>query len=294
MGSVATSFDNFQPRHSYLVAIDSDGCAFDTMELKHKECFIPNTINEWDLQVVAKYARQVAEFVNLYSKWRGINRFPALVLTFDLLKERPEVQRRGAKIPEVPHLREWIQREIQLANPTLERACRETGFPDLQQALRWSRAVNESVTRMVRGVPPFPFVRESLQRLARHADLVVVSATPTEALVREWEEHGLVEYVSVIAGQEVATKKQMLRWVSQRYPEGRVLMIGDAPGDQEAARQNGVLFYPITPGQEEDAWERFHREALERFLEGSYSRQYEQELVAVFEQSLPETPPWKR
>ena len=26
------------------VGIDSDGCAFDTMEVKHKECFIPNTI----------------------------------------------------------------------------------------------------------------------------------------------------------------------------------------------------------------------------------------------------------
>ncbi|HIQ21582.1 MAG TPA: HAD family hydrolase, partial [Planctomycetes bacterium] len=24
------------PKHDYLVGIDSDGCAFDTMELKHK------------------------------------------------------------------------------------------------------------------------------------------------------------------------------------------------------------------------------------------------------------------
>ena len=33
-----------QPTKEFLVGIDSDGCAFDTMELKHKECFIPNTI----------------------------------------------------------------------------------------------------------------------------------------------------------------------------------------------------------------------------------------------------------
>mgnify|MGYP001014095918 FL=1 len=33
-----------QPQHEFLIAIDSDGCAFDTMEIKHKECFIPNII----------------------------------------------------------------------------------------------------------------------------------------------------------------------------------------------------------------------------------------------------------
>lgn len=70
---------DFTPKHAYLVGIDSDGCAFDTMELKHKECFIPNTIHYWGLQGVSKYAREAAEFVNLYSKSRGVNRFPALV-----------------------------------------------------------------------------------------------------------------------------------------------------------------------------------------------------------------------
>ena len=36
-------------QHDCLVAIDSDGCAFDSMEIKHKECFIPNTIKYWVL-----------------------------------------------------------------------------------------------------------------------------------------------------------------------------------------------------------------------------------------------------
>jgi hypothetical protein len=48
------------PKHDYLVGIDSDGCAFDTMELKHKECFIPNIINYFELQGVSKYARETA------------------------------------------------------------------------------------------------------------------------------------------------------------------------------------------------------------------------------------------
>ena len=33
-----------EPQQQFLVGIDSDGCAFDTMEIKHKECFIPNII----------------------------------------------------------------------------------------------------------------------------------------------------------------------------------------------------------------------------------------------------------
>ena len=59
----------------------------------------------------------------------------------------------------------------------------------MKQALDWSEAVNKAIEGMVRGVPPFPFVRESLEKLSPRADILVVSATPQEALVREWEEH---------------------------------------------------------------------------------------------------------
>ena len=73
------------PRHEFLIGIDSDGCVFDSMELKHKECFIPQFINHYELQGVSKYAREAAEFVNLYSKSRGVNRFPGLVEQLDLV-----------------------------------------------------------------------------------------------------------------------------------------------------------------------------------------------------------------
>ncbi len=292
MAAPRTTFEAYCPEHEFLVAIDSDGCVFDTMELKHKECFIPNIINEWDLQAISRFAREVSEFVNLYSKWRGINRFPALVLTFDLLRQRREVQKRGAQVPEVPNLRAWIERETKLGNPALERAVRETGHSDLERALRWSRAVNETVARFVRGVPPFPFVRQSLERLAEVADIIVVSGTPTEALLREWNEHGIACFPKVIAGQEAGSKAEMLGAVRQHYGPGRALMIGDAPGDQKAAAANDVAFYPIVPGEEDDSWQRFFEEALTRFLEGAYGGAYESELVEAFHRRLPESPPW--
>jgi phosphoglycolate phosphatase-like HAD superfamily hydrolase len=286
---------DMQPQHPFFVGIDSDGCAFDSMEIKHKECFCPNTIKWWDLQSVSKYAREAAEFVNLYSKWRGINRWPALTMVFDLLQERAEVKARGARITEAKRVREFMASGKPLSDAGLKAYMAEHPDPELDKALGWSKAVNASVADMVHGVPPFPFMRESLQSLQSQADVVVVSATPTEALVREWEEHDIAKYVRVIAGQEMGSKKQHLAWAAKdKYPADQILMMGDAPGDMEAAKANGVLFFPINPGQEEKSWERFYQEGLARFTAGRYAGEYEAALIAEFETFLPSVPPWKK
>jgi phosphoglycolate phosphatase-like HAD superfamily hydrolase len=285
----------FAPRHGFFVGIDSDGCAFDTMEIKHKECFIPNIIKHWALQPVSKYAREAAEFVNLYSQWRGINRWPALLMVFDLLAERPEVQRRSARLPEVPTLRKWAETEKALANPALKAAVEKTGDPVLKQALAWSEGVNAAIEDMVHGVPPFPFVRESLVALTDKADVIVVSATPGEALRREWAEHSIDQYAAVIAGQEMGSKADHLRLAAHgRYPSDHVLMVGDAPGDLKAARANGFLFFPINPGNEDSSWQLFFEEGMARFLAGTYAGDYEAKLIADFDALLPDTPLWKR
>ena len=131
--------------------------------------------------------------------------------------------------------------------------------------------------------------------LQRETDVVVVSATPGEALTREWEEHDIAKYARIIAGQEMGTKKQHLELAAKgKYPSDRILMIGDAPGDMEAARANGALFFPINPGHEEESWERFCKEGLGKFMTGQYAGAYETALVADFEKLLPAAPPWKR
>ncbi|MHC4401878.1 MAG: HAD family hydrolase [Planctomycetota bacterium] len=281
----------FTPKHDYLVGIDSDGCAFDTMELKHKECFIPNIVNYWELQGVSKYAREAAEFVNLYSKSRGINRFPALVEVLEWLQKRPEVKARGIKIEIPQSLQDWIARESKLGNPALEKAVEETNDPGLRQALAWSTAVNDTVAKIVRGVPPFPFVRQSIQRLNETADVMVVSATPQDALKREWEEHDLSRYVVAICGQELGTKKEFLQMAS-KYPEDHTLMIGDAPGDYNAAVANDALFFPVNPGAEEVSWKRLYEEGIDRFFAGTFIGEYQDALLAEFDGYLPEKPPW--
>jgi phosphoglycolate phosphatase-like HAD superfamily hydrolase len=298
--AAARPLAELQPQARFFVGIDSDGCAFDTMEIKHKECFCPNTIKYWDLQGVSKYAREAVEFVNLYSKWRGINRWPALVMVFDLLRDRPEVVARGVRVTEARALRAFMESGKALSNDGLKAYLAESSGPadaraELECGLAWSQAVNAAIADMVHGVPPFPFVRESLTMMQGEADMMVVSATPTEALVREWEEHTIDRFVRVIAGQEMGSKAQHLALAAKgKYPQHNILMIGDAPGDMQAARANGALFYPINPGAENRSWERFYKEAYARFVAGTYAGEYEQALVAEFETYLPDVPPWKR
>jgi len=292
---VARPLADMNKEHDYLVCIDSDGCAFDTMEIKHKECFTPNIIKHWGLQAVSKYAREACEFVNLYSQWRGVNRWPALIKVFDLLRERKEVQRRGVKIPQAPKIREFINSGRPLSNESLKELVDETGDPELTKALEWSLAVNATIADMVHGVPPFPYVRESLEEITQHADTIVVSQTPLEALEREWEEHDIDKYVKVIAGQEMGTKSEHIKYAnSGRYAPDHILMIGDAPGDLKAARDNGARFFPVNPGREEESWELFYREAFQRFISGTYDEGYEAELIAEFNKAMPSTPPWER
>mgnify|MGYP001038355939 CR=1 FL=1 len=283
-----------KPEKDFFIGIDSDGCAFDTMEVKHKDCFCPMTVKHWGMAAVAKYARDAWDFVNLYSKTRGCNRFLALTRVLDLVAERPEVQRRGVEIPRADGVRSWAARETKLGNPTLDAELEKTGDPDLKRAQAWSYEVNEQIAAIVKGVAPFPFLRESLKKIHTQADVIVVSATPIEALVREWEEHDIDKYVKVIAGQEHGSKKEHIALAAKgKYPEGKILMIGDAPGDMKAAKENGALFYPINPGAEEQSWQRFHEEAADRFFAGTYAGDYETKLIAEFDTYLPEVPPWK-
>lgn len=297
MTDPALPLRTLEPQHEFFIGIDSDGCVFDTMEVKHKECFIPNIIKYWGLQSVSKYAREAAEFINLYSKWRGVNRWPALTSVFDLLKERGEVIQRGAAIPEASAVRAFVaQDKHPLSNDGLKAYMAECPpAADLETALAWTEAVNADIADMVHDVPPFPYVRESLARMQAQADMIVVSATPCAALEKEWAEHDIAQYVRVIGGQEMGKKGQMLEMAAAgRYPAERILMMGDAPGDMKAARQVNALFYPILPGNEDVSWKRFYEEALDRFFAGTYAGAYEAALIEEFESYLPGVPPWKR
>src|SRR5688572_31771559 len=116
MSDPAQVLRDFKPAKEFFIGIDSDGCVFDSMEIKHKECFAPMFIKYFRSQAVSKYARETWEFVNLYSKTRGANRFPALSRSLNLLRARPEVLPRKVEVPSTVALDEWLKRQSKLAN----------------------------------------------------------------------------------------------------------------------------------------------------------------------------------
>ena len=257
----------FKKRKGYLVCVDSDGCAIDTMEVKHRKCFGPEAIKEWGLEEIQDLFQETWNRVNLYSKTRGINRFK--------------------EMPDVSSIAKWTNTAAELSNPALEKETSQTNDKDLMKALNWSYQVNEAINQLPEDDKPFPKVREGLEVIYPQADIAIVSSANGGAIRAEWERHELDQYVSVMLGQEAGNKTFCIKSLKEgNYQEDDVLMIGDAPGDLEAALANKVLYYPILAGKEKFSWERLMAEAFEKFLDGSYRGEYQQGLIDEFNSSL--------
>ena len=287
--------NNYPANDGFLVCIDSDGSVFDSMTLKHRECFAPAFIKHFRLQQAGRLAQETWEYVNLNSKDRGSNRFKALLQVLGLLRLRPEIQATGIDIPRLDGLAAWVAREPQLSNSSLEAALTRSPDPDLERALAWSNEINQVVERtMGDGVAPFRAAVRALTAISLKSDIIVVSQGPAERIAHEWAKQGLSGWPLRILGQEHGTKTGMIEnAMVNRYRENHVLVIGDALGDLDAARENNSLFFPITPGREESSWELLLNEGLERFFEEEYSESYSDGLIAAFKASLLDYPPWR-
>lgn len=297
----AKALRDIEPKSEYLVAVDSDGCAFDSMGIKQRECFCPMLIGYFGLQPVALAARECKDFADLFSKTRGANRHKTSVrILTELLPSHPMVIERGFEVPRFEHYERWVNDDGSLLSNeglqmAIDAAKSDEVRAELELVMIWSKRVNEMVTEIVKGVAPFSHVRSSMEKVSGKADMIVCSATPCEALEREWIEHDLSDFAMVIAGQEMGSKAEHLAIVSDgKYDKDKIIMIGDAPGDMRAAKTNGVLFYAINPGGEEASWKRFHDEAFDKFVSGEYAGAYEQKVIDEFETCLPKDPPWKK
>ena len=91
----------------------------------------------------------------------------------------------------------------------------------------------------------------------------------------------------MIFGQEVGSKANSIAVMLRCGYEGRkVMMVGDAMGDAQAAAANGVAFVPILPGREAESWRRLQEEALPKLLHGTFSHSYQNELLAALRSAL--------
>lgn len=278
-------------RKEYLVCIDADGCLLDNMELKHKECFCPALVNVWNLQSVSRYARQEWEKVNLYSRSRGTNRFHAVVEALDKIYNRDEVKAQGLVKPDLTDLIKWKTETPELSARALKEYAEN--HPELsgtlKQAAEWSGEVDANIKRIVRGIKPFVGVTQTLEKLNTFADVVVVSATPTEALERELTNCGVIQYFKKVFGQDAGTKAVCIgKMMQEGYDKDKALKIGDAYGDLLASKENGILFYPINPSKEMDSWKKMHDIYADVFKNGEYKGKVMDERIQEFLDILPE------
>lgn len=273
-----------------FVAVDSDGTVFDTMELKHKECFCPATIKYWGLQGASRYVRETAEYVNLYSIHRGINRWPALAMTFDLLRERPEVVRRGVEIPKSDWIHDFVRSSYVKSNWGLQDYSDRCKIADITTAMHWSASIDIAIFETVHNIHTFHRVNELLQKMQQLGRVAVVSTTPASAVVSEWKEAGIYQYCHELYGQESGSKAEILQGTINGE---RGLFIGDTPSDMRVALAAGMRFFPIMPGYEDDSWEELYKTGIDRFVDNRFDDTYQNALLEEFSSTLLTAPTWR-
>ncbi|MDE6621318.1 MAG: HAD family hydrolase [Lachnospiraceae bacterium] len=279
---MADKFLAYTKRSDYLICVDSDGCAMDTMDIKHIRCFGPCMVSEWGLEEWRDVILERWNEINLYTMTRGINRFKGLVRALG------EIREKYCEIEELDALEQWVSETPELSNAALEREIARKDNICLRKALAWSSAVNQSIDRLPEeDKRPFPGVLEALKRAYRDADIAIVSSANLSAVLDEWDFHGLLEYTDVVLAQDSGSKAFCIGELMKRgYAPDHVLMCGDAPGDLEAAEKNGVYYYPILVRHEEQSWAEFVQDGIVHFLDGTYDEGYQQEKKEQFLKNL--------
>ncbi len=268
---MSTMLDDFQKKKDRLFCIDSDGCAMDTMDIKHIRCFGPCMVDEWGLSDWKAPILNRWNDINLYTMTRGINRFKGLAMALR------EIHEKYCEIEGIDVLEKWAKESPELSNPALERAIAEDDNVCLKKALSWSKKVNESINELsFDEKKPFDGVKEALAYANQFGDVAIVSSANRQAVDEEWELYGLLDHVDIILAQDVGSKAYCIQELLKKgYDKDKVLMTGDAPGDKDAAEKNGVYFYPILVRREKESWEEFVSEAVGRLSEGTYGGEYQ-------------------
>lgn len=277
------NLEQYRKEKEYLICVDSDGCAMDTMDIKHIRCFGPCMVDEWGLLEWKDAILKRWNDINLYTMTRGINRFKGLAMA---LKEINDAYQ---KIEGVEVLDQWVETSDELSNAALKRAIEKDDNICLKKALSWSEKVNESINNDLTfdEKKPFEGVKEALEYAHRYADIAIVSSANLQAVEEEWELYGLLDYVDILLAQNVGSKAFCIQELLKKgYDMDKTMMTGDAVGDYEAAKKNGVFYYPIRVRHEKESWEEFREEAVNRLISGNYAGEYQKKQIDAFMDNL--------
>lgn len=263
-------FDSFERKHDYLVCVDSDGCVMDTMNCKHIHCFGPCMVTEWGLEQWQDAILERWNVINLFSMTRGINRFKGLA------KALGEIDKQYKPIEGIEYLQHWADTAPALSNDAVAKAAAEATDPKaklvFEKALSWSKAVNASIVKLPEELKvPYEGAKEGLAAAHEFADVAMVSSANRDAVEEEWGKFGLLDHTDIVLAQDVGSKAaciaEMLKF---GYDPHKVVMVGDAPGDCDAAEKNGVYYYPILVNHEKRSWDEAVAVAYEKLQNGEF------------------------
>ena len=262
-----TDLQHFVKNREYLVCVDSDGCAMDTMDIKHFRCFGPCMVEEWALEEWAQPILARWNEINLYTMTRGVNRFKGLAMALD------EINAQYTAVEGLDELKAWAASAPELSNGALEKALPAAQGPCLAKALSWSKKVNAAINALPESEKkPFDGAAAGLAAAHAAADVAVVSSANREAVEEEWARCGLLGSVDVLCCQDAGSKAACIAQLKAKgYAPDHILMVGDAPGDKAAAEKNGVWFYPILVRHEAESWAELVSTALARLTSGAYA-----------------------
>ena len=277
-------FDSFERKQDFLVCVDSDGCVMDTMNCKHFHCFGPCMVAEWGLEAWKDAILQRWNVINLFSMTRGINRFKGLAMALC------EINATYTPIAGIEALQHWADTAPALSNDGVAKAI-EAAEGDakqiFQKARAWSKAVNAAIVELDESLKvPYAGAKEGLAAAHSFADVAMVSSANRDAVEEEWGKFGLLEHTDIVLAQDVGSKTACIREMLKfGYDPGKVVMIGDAPGDCDAAEKNGVHYFPILVNHEKASWEEAVEVAFAKLRSGEYAP-YGAEKKTAFLQNL--------
>ena len=264
-------FDSFEKKHEYLVCVDSDGCVMDTMNCKHFNCFGPCMVTEWGLEEWKDEILARWNVINLFSMTRGINRFKGLAMALG------EIDKQYKPIPGVAALQHWADTAPALSNDGVIKAAEEATDPEAKaifaKALSWSKAVNAAIVELPEELKvPYDGAKEGLAAAHEFADVAMVSSANRDAVEEEWGKFGLLQHTDIVLAQDVGSKAACIAAMLKfGYAPEKVLMLGDAPGDCDAAEKNGVYYYPILVNHEKASWDEAVAVAFGKLQAGEYA-----------------------
>ena len=264
-------FDSFEKKHDYLICVDSDGCVMDTMNCKHFHCFGPCMVIEWGLEAWKDEILDRWNVINLFSMTRGINRFKGLAMALG------EIDKKYKPIAGIAALQHWADTAPALSNDGVIKAAAAAEDADaklaFEKALSWSKAVNAAIVELDESLKvPYEGAKEGLAAAHTFADVAMVSSANRDAVEEEWGKFGLLEHTDIVLAQDIGSKAHCIaKMLEFGYDLDKVLMVGDAPGDSDAAERNGVHYYPILVNHEKESWDEAIAVAFGKLQSGEYA-----------------------